>query len=112
MYCLQCWVCLQYTEESSLHTRTVEYAQQRIVPKSSNRKKEFGVINSIYWHTHRSTVDKDDYQEYDPRLNTTTMPRIMWHLKFFQTMNSNVFKGEVNHKNEVDGRLYTRLKQF
>ena len=41
----------------------------KIVPKSSKEKKEFGVINSIYWHTHRSTVDKDDYQEYDKHNN-------------------------------------------
>ena len=27
------------------------------------------MINSIYWHTHRSTVDKDDYQEYDKHNN-------------------------------------------
>ena len=39
-----------------------------------------------------------------PRRIATRMP-MKSHLNLFQTMNLKVFHGDVNHKNEVSGRL-------
>ena len=67
------------------------------------------MINSIYWHTHRSTVDQDDYQEYDMHNNNA---KNNVALKILPDDELECYsKVRCNHKNEVDGRLYTK-KQF